>query len=469
MLPDADRAVTGRLENAVCAACSCLCDDIVLEYRDDGALESVARACEIGERWLRAPRRLAPAATVRGDPIDLDVAIERAARMLIDARAPLVEVASSTTLEASRAAWLLADRIGAAVAAGSDGASRTEAGFDDRSGLDVPEAGATLGEIRAHADLVVFWEADPLRTHPRHLERYSFDPMLRSGRARRLVVIDCASRLAANLTAARAAETVLLATVPLATVPLATVPLATAGPDADGDDRACRAAALELCSHVRMRLLDDARAADGDARAADGDARAADDDARAADGDARAADDDAGRLAGAIRAARHAHFFLGLHAADDSLLRDGLHDLAARLRTRTRVTVSALGDATHLRAARETAVWLGVAARPAIAPSGADAILVIGSPSRSAHAAASADVVATTIRIAEAADAGADAGVAFVVPGLDPRLDATIVRSDGVHLTLCGRSRGRAGGPRGVSDPTARILDAIAARVEASS
>jgi formylmethanofuran dehydrogenase subunit B len=35
-------------------------------------------------------------------------------------------------------------------------------------------ATALLDEVRDHADLVIFWRADPLKTHHRHLSRYSF-------------------------------------------------------------------------------------------------------------------------------------------------------------------------------------------------------------------------------------------------------------------------------------------------------
>src|SRR5262249_2921371 len=51
---------------------------------------------------------------------------------------------------------------------------------------DAGESTCSLGEVRNRADLVVFWGSDPLASHPRHLERYSLDPvgeMVPGGRA----------------------------------------------------------------------------------------------------------------------------------------------------------------------------------------------------------------------------------------------------------------------------------------------
>jgi formylmethanofuran dehydrogenase subunit B len=57
--------------------------------------------------------------------------------------------------------------------------------------------GATLGEVRNRADVVVFWGVDPVTTHRRHLERYSVEPRGRfvpEGRAGRAILVADASR-----------------------------------------------------------------------------------------------------------------------------------------------------------------------------------------------------------------------------------------------------------------------------------
>ena len=56
----------------------------------------------------------------------------------------------------------------------------------------VGESTCTLGEIRNRADLVIFWGVDPARSHPRHFERYSVEPVgeqIPHGRADRTVVV----------------------------------------------------------------------------------------------------------------------------------------------------------------------------------------------------------------------------------------------------------------------------------------
>jgi formylmethanofuran dehydrogenase subunit B len=56
----------------------------------------------------------------------------------------------------------------------------------------VGESTCTLGEVRNRADLVVFWGANPVVSHPRHFERYSVDPpglFVPRGRADRTIVV----------------------------------------------------------------------------------------------------------------------------------------------------------------------------------------------------------------------------------------------------------------------------------------
>ncbi len=56
----------------------------------------------------------------------------------------------------------------------------------------VGQVSATLGEVKDRADLVVFWDVDPIATHPRHWERYSVEARGRfvtRGRGGRSVVV----------------------------------------------------------------------------------------------------------------------------------------------------------------------------------------------------------------------------------------------------------------------------------------
>ena len=54
------------------------------------------------------------------------------------------------------------------------------------------ESTCSLGEIKNRADLVIFWGVDPVRSHPRHFERYSVDPVgmfVPNGRSDRTVIV----------------------------------------------------------------------------------------------------------------------------------------------------------------------------------------------------------------------------------------------------------------------------------------
>ena len=56
----------------------------------------------------------------------------------------------------------------------------------------VGESTCSLGEVRNRADLVIFWGANPVESHPRHFERYSVEPigeLVPRGRLDRTIVV----------------------------------------------------------------------------------------------------------------------------------------------------------------------------------------------------------------------------------------------------------------------------------------
>jgi formylmethanofuran dehydrogenase subunit B len=146
---------------ATCAGCGCVCDDI--ELTADG----LVRTCALGDRWFaeRTGDR-PPVARVEGREVSFEEAAEAAAAILREARAPLVYGLGQTSCEAQRRAVALAEAAGAVVDVGA----ATEAY------AAIGASTATLGEIRDRAELVVFWRADPVVTHPRLLERLGLDP-----------------------------------------------------------------------------------------------------------------------------------------------------------------------------------------------------------------------------------------------------------------------------------------------------
>src|SRR5829696_5380571 len=153
---------------ATCGGCGLVCDDIAAVVDEDGRLERLIRTCPLGDAWFA--ERVAPApppARVDGREAELDRALDEAAAILSEARAPLVYGLGQTTCEAQRAAVALAESIGAVI----DPAGPL---LDGASGLAYQELGAstaTLGDVRDRAELVVIWRADPAETHPRLFER----------------------------------------------------------------------------------------------------------------------------------------------------------------------------------------------------------------------------------------------------------------------------------------------------------
>jgi formylmethanofuran dehydrogenase subunit B len=170
--------------------CACVCDDLKITVQD-GKVVSAERACQLAEPWYREPwLQSGTKVQIRGTPVLFDQAVSRSADILRDARAPLIYGLSQSSTEGQRAAVALADRLGAII-------DTTASEGHAPSILAMQQAGestCSLGEIRNRSDLVIYWGANPVVSHPRHMERYSLDAtglMIPHGRSDRfLVVVD---------------------------------------------------------------------------------------------------------------------------------------------------------------------------------------------------------------------------------------------------------------------------------------
>jgi formylmethanofuran dehydrogenase subunit B len=169
-------------EPATCGGCGLVCDDITVVTSGDGTIEALHRTCPLGDAWFAA--RTAPpppVARVDGRDTELEDALDAAAAILTEARAPLIYGLGQATCEAQRAAVALADALGAVI----DPAGPL---LDGESGLAYQTLGAstaTLGDIRDRAEVVVIWRADPATMHPRLFERLKLPAA-----GRELVVVD---------------------------------------------------------------------------------------------------------------------------------------------------------------------------------------------------------------------------------------------------------------------------------------
>lgn len=177
-------------EDVACTRCGCVCDDLRVTVRD-GRIVQVANACPVSAPWfLRQGERRPPLARISDQTVTYEAAIKRAAEILAAARAPLIYGLTGSSTPGHRAALALADRLGAAI----DTTGGSHHGAATLAFQSAGESTATLGEIRQRSDLVIYWGSNPVKSHPRHLERYSLQPasdLLPRGRAdRTLVVVD---------------------------------------------------------------------------------------------------------------------------------------------------------------------------------------------------------------------------------------------------------------------------------------
>ena len=154
------------VENAVCLACGCLCDDIRITSNNDRVLESEF-ACETGADWLRRDLQSLHA-TSDGQPVGLEVALDRAIDILRAAKRPLVYGLTATANESVRASLEFADRRGALF---DLSLSQTQRGCIAAL-TTTGKLTATFGEARNAGRLAVFFCCDPATTHPRFFERF---------------------------------------------------------------------------------------------------------------------------------------------------------------------------------------------------------------------------------------------------------------------------------------------------------
>jgi len=154
-----------------CPFCPLLCDDFALDAA--GAVPALLGSdCPRAMAALRRhARQAAPAqARIDGQPASLDEAIAEAARRLAGWRQPLFG-GLGTDIAGARALYRLAARTGA-ICDAADG-DALMAGV--RAQQDRGQYTATLAEVGARADLVVFVDTDAVSRFPEFLARCGFN------------------------------------------------------------------------------------------------------------------------------------------------------------------------------------------------------------------------------------------------------------------------------------------------------
>ncbi len=160
------------IKDATCTFCGCVCDDIDITVEDNHIVKA-ERACVLGKSWFlnhHADDRAS--CFIEGQPAPVADGVERAARILTEARYPIVYGLSDTTSEAQRVAVGIADRIGGTI----DTTTSVCHGPSGMAFQGVGEVTCSLGEIANRGDLIIFWGGNPAESHPRHFTKYSLMP-----------------------------------------------------------------------------------------------------------------------------------------------------------------------------------------------------------------------------------------------------------------------------------------------------
>ncbi|MGD6809112.1 MAG: formylmethanofuran dehydrogenase subunit B [Candidatus Bathyarchaeia archaeon] len=165
------------IKSVVCPICGCLCDDLEVTV-ENNEIVKMKNGCAVCEAKMvygyKEERILKP--MIRKDgvlvPVSMDEAVRKAAQILTDAKYPLLFGWECCTSEVQSIGVEMAEELGAAldnvcsICHGPSMMATQEAGIP----------GATLGQVRHRADLIIYWGSNPWASHPRHVERYTAFP-----------------------------------------------------------------------------------------------------------------------------------------------------------------------------------------------------------------------------------------------------------------------------------------------------
>ena len=179
------------IENATCTFCGCVCDDQILHVdTKENKIVKTLNSCVLGKAWF-AEHYLdtsLPECLIDGKKATYEEGITEAARVLTDAKFPIVYGLSDTTSEAQREAVAIADWVGGNL-------DTTTSVCHGPSGIafeGVGESTSTLGEMKNRSDVVVFWGGNPAESHPRLFPHYVGTPKGRftpNGRDDRIFIL----------------------------------------------------------------------------------------------------------------------------------------------------------------------------------------------------------------------------------------------------------------------------------------
>lgn len=158
-----------KTDNSVCCGCTCLCDDIELSV-SGGKIVGARNACQLGEEWYSKTKFVTfeNEFFCNGKPVTLEAALNTASKLIKQCKSPLVTGLDGFSTQSQIEAVKLAKRVGAVVSS-----TLTGINCDAMAALQsVGKVTASLGEVATRGDTVIFWFCDPVKTHPRFIERF---------------------------------------------------------------------------------------------------------------------------------------------------------------------------------------------------------------------------------------------------------------------------------------------------------
>lgn len=151
-------------QDVTCPFCSLLCDDLVVENRND-VLKVKKNGCRKAiHHFEHIPTLTSP--RLKGKNVSLDEAIAAAVKLLRKSSLPLI-TGMGTDVNGARSAMLLAEKTGAIIDhAHGDGAVCNIRVLQDHGWIMT-----TMAEIKNRADFIIFAGTDGITNYPRFAER----------------------------------------------------------------------------------------------------------------------------------------------------------------------------------------------------------------------------------------------------------------------------------------------------------
>ncbi len=157
-------------QKLTCPACSCFCDDIEVDIID-GRIKTINNACFKGSSLIfrTEEKNERTPCMVQGLEVEPEQAIGEAAKILLNSKNPLLFGFDHSTNEAQLAGIKLAQELGGKI---DDFSSLS---YENIVGQLINKTLPTcfISEMDS-VNLFIYWGANPLNSHPRHLSNFSY-------------------------------------------------------------------------------------------------------------------------------------------------------------------------------------------------------------------------------------------------------------------------------------------------------